>query len=363
MADRRANPRVLLAFFAVFLAVSSAGCRKLLSRGKDAGAAGGAAGDDASALQQEAAADEQLRAKLNNYVDCINALSNPVLKSRDKLSSYFPNGAITGKELFAEVPKLSPEAAPTCMLHVTMGRSLPPSDPALEQSGMEFADAAAATDELTKQMAAYLDARTYKKDKWAKGKDLYPQLQAAWSRFVAADNALHVAVASVSRPLEERALARIERQDGKKFLWHRKHTILASRALMAASDPVGNDKGIDLALFTQTYADFEKALEALTAYGNEHKADLSDPALSENHSVADANFRTFVSRATELKRAASHYGRCLREAPDKAKRPDGKIDRARVGICSDGTVVWTRSDELIGKFNQLIGAFNSLPFP
>jgi hypothetical protein len=244
-----------------------------------------------------------------------------------------------------------------------MGRSLPPADPVLEQAGTEFADAAAATDELTKKMASYLDARTYKKDKWAKGKDLFAQLQAAWTRFATADNALHVAVAALSRPLEERALARIERQDGKKFLWHRKHTVLASRALMAASDPVGNDKGIDLALFTQTYTEYEKAVEDLNAYGAEHKADLSNPALSENHSVADANFRTFVTRATELKRSAGHYGRCLREAPDKAKRPDGKIDRARVGICSDGSVVWTRSDELIAKFNQLIGAFNTLPFP
>lgn len=355
--------RAILTTFAVFLAVSSGGCKKLFHRAGDAGAGASAASDDASALQQEAAQDEQIRAKLNNYVDCINGLSNPVLKSRDKLNSYFPNGTITGKELFAEVPKLSPEAAPTCMLHVTMGRSLPPSNPVLEQSGMEFADAAAATDELTKQMAAYLDARTYKKDKWAKGKDLYPQLVAAWTRFVAADNALHVAVAAVSQPLEERALARIERQDGKKFLWHRKHTLLASRALMAAADPVGNDKAVDLAAFTQSLADFEKALEELNAYGNEHKADLSNPALSENHSVADANFRTFVNRATELKRSATHYGRCLKDAPEKAKRPDGKIDRSRVGVCADGTVVWTRSDDLIAKFNQLIGAFNSLPFP
>lgn len=352
--------RVILTSFALALAISASGCKRLFTRGNDAGAA---AADDAGALQQEAAADEQLRAKLTNYVDCINALSNPIRKSRDKLNSYFPSGAITGKELFAEVPKLGAEAAPTCMFHVTMGRSLPPSDPALEQSGIEYADAASTTDELTKQMAAYLDARTYKKDKWAKGKELYPQLVASWERFVAADDALQLAVAAVSRPLEQRALARIERQDGRKFLWHRKHTMLASRALMDASDPVGGDKTIDLGVFTQSYTDFEKALEELTAYGNEHKADLSNPALSENHSVADANFRTFVNRATELKRSANSYGRCLREAPDKARRPNGRVDRSRVGTCNDGSVVWTRSDDLIAKFNQLIGAFNALPFP
>lgn len=359
--------RVILTSFALLAATSGVGCKKLVRRGADAGVT---TSDDAGALQQEAAADEQVRAKLNNYVDCINALSNPVLKSRDKLNSYFPNGTITGKELFAEVPKLAPEAAPTCMLHATMGRSLPPSNPALEQSGMEFADAAASADELTRRMAAYLESRAYKKDKWAKGKDLYPQLLRSWERFAAADDALHIAIASVSGPLEERALARIERQDGRKFLWHRKHTVIAARALMDASDPVGSDapggpaeKSVDLAAFTQSHGDFEKALDELVAYGNEHKADLSNPAVSENHSVADANFRTFVSRATELKRAASHYGRCLREAPEKARKPNGKIDRARVGTCSDGTSVWTRSDDLIAKFNVFIGAFNNLPFP
>lgn len=359
MPLRRVLLTTLVAISSLGLGLSTSGCKKLLTLGHDGGTA---TADDAGALEQEAAEDDQIRAKLTNYVDCINALSNPVKKSRDKLNSYFPNGAVTGKELFAEVPRLGPDAASTCMFHVTMGRSLPPPNPALEQRGMEYADAAAATDELTKQMATYLDRRGYKKDKWAKGKDLYPRLVASWARFVAADEALQLAVAEVAHPLEQRALARIERQEGKTFVWHRKHTVVTSRALMDASDPIGGDKSIDLALFAQTYADYEKALEELTAYGAEHKGDLSDPA-SPNHSVAEANFHTFVARAGELRRAAHSYGRCLREAPDKARRPNGRVDRAKVGTCGDGAALWTRTDELIAKFNQLIGAFNNLPFP
>lgn len=57
---------------------------------------------------------------------------------------------------------------------------------------------------------------------------------------------------------------------------------------------------VDLAAFTQSHGDFEKALYELVAYGNEHKAD-SNPAVSENHSVADANFRTFVRRRAQTR--------------------------------------------------------------
>lgn len=171
-------------------ATSGVGCKE--SGGRRGADAGVTTSDDAGALQQEAAADEQSR-----EAEQLRRLHQRALEPRPQIARQaqpdLPNGTITGKELFAEVPKLAPEAAPTCMLHATMGRSLPPSNPALEQSGMEFADAAASADELTRRMAAYLESRAYKKDKWAEGKDFYPQLLRSWERFAAADDALHIA--------------------------------------------------------------------------------------------------------------------------------------------------------------------------
>lgn len=356
----RPGKRVILAFFLALSSLSTCACKRFLHR--STGDAGASQVDEA-ALAQEAANDEQLRAKLTHYVDCMNNLSNDIRKSRDKVNTYFPSGTITGREVFAEIPKLSTDAASTCMFHVTIGRSLPPADAKLEAAGLEFADAASNVDDLTKRMGAYLDARGYKKDKWEKGKQLYPQLVPAWKRFMQADDTLHLAVEAQSRPLEERALARIERQEGRKFPWHKKHTILASRALMSASDPIGDDKEIDLAAWSQRFVDYEKALDELAAYGTEHKADLSNPLVAEHSSVAEANFKTFTTRAADLRRAAKDYGKCLQAAPPKAHTASGKIDRARVGLCTDGSGVWTRSDDLIAKFNQFIGAFNNLPFP
>jgi hypothetical protein len=341
------------------LALTVISCGKFLKKkGSDAGA-----GTTTATATAQDLADEQMQDKLDEYIKCLNSLSSPIYKSRNRYNSYFPTGNITGKEPYADIYKLPAGASASCFAGVSKAQALPPTDPKLQGAGVEYATAAQAVDALVTTEAAYLDAKGYKDDKWAKGKVMHPQLVAAWKRFSAADHALHEVVDGITKPLALRTLARIEREDGKKFRWNRKHVLITGRDLIEASDPTGEDTDIDFNLFNQTYTDFEKALDDLSAYGGMHKADLSNQALAPSWPMADSNFTAFTGKANDFKKAAKEFWRCLRDAPPKSKTPSGKIDRSKIGNCSDSSVAWTRSDETVKQYNDFIKTSNNQPFP
>ena len=75
--------------------------------------------NDMTPAVQQMVADSQNEINTDDtskLIGCINALSNPIRKSRDKLNSYFPTGAITGKELFARA--IHDNDFNLCVLHL-----------------------------------------------------------------------------------------------------------------------------------------------------------------------------------------------------------------------------------------------------
>jgi hypothetical protein len=348
--------RTLVAAGMLFCMSATAGCKSLLKKrlGSDAGAR------PAAATAQDLA-DEQLQEKIDEYIKCLNALSSPIAKSRKVYFSSIPVAGPTGREQNAELRKLQPGATASCSAGVSKSQPLPPSDPRLENTANEYALAAQDIDKLMNEADNYYDSKLFKDDKWAKGKLLHPRLKAGWDRFSRADRALHDSIDGITKPLAQRALARLEREEGKKFRYDRKKVLITARELVEASDPVGDDVDIDFNLYSASYTEFEKGLDELVAYGGTHKADLSNTH-GPNWPQAESNFDRFVQNATTFKKASKEYWRCLRDAPAKSKTPSGKLDPEKLGLCGDGPA-FKLGQAVVKEYNAFIGVSNAHQFP
>jgi len=353
----RGGNRLLVACVMAGALVGTTGCKKIL-----AGLKKGDAGATKAAVGAQDDADEQLQEKLDEYIKCLNALSSSIHQSRHRYLTYVPRTGPTGRESYADLYRLPTGAAANCSAGVSKAKLQPPADPKLEGAGNEFAAAATDIDRLITEADRYYENKDFRDDKWAKGKTMHPKLMASWARFSKADKDLHDTLDGITKPLAQRVLGRIEREEGKKFRYHRKSVLISSRDLVEASDPIGEDDDIDFALYSAAYTSFEKALDDLQAYGSLHKSELSNQKIAPNWPMADSNYESFVRETTDFKKAAKEFWRCLRDAPPKAKTPSGKVDMDKMGNCSDGPA-WKQGDEVVKQYNEFIRTSNTHPFP
>jgi hypothetical protein len=334
------------------------GCKKLLKglNKNDAGTTPTAAGTKNSPQDD---ADEALQEKLDAYIVCLNTLSSPVRTTRSRYFSWVnaktgPTGHERNVYGLYELPK---GAAQKCSAGLAKAKALPPSDGKLEAAGDEFGRTVTELDALVAEMFTYYENRNFKDDKFAKGKATHPRLMAAFSNFSKADNGLHQTLDGITKPLAQRALARIEREEGRKFRYHRKLTLLEARELVEAGDPAGEDDNIDFALYNASFSEFDKALTELQGYGLQHKNDL-DAKSNANWPLANSNFDQFSRAAEDYRKKAREYLRCLRDAPAKAKAANGKVDPNKIGPCDDG-----RPKDVVQKYNDFIQTSNAHQFP
>ena len=354
--------RVVATGLLACIALSSTGCKSLLKKKFGAGADAGVTTTGAAPLEGQDLADEQIQDKLDEYIKCLNSLSSPIHQSRHRYFTYVPRTGPTGKETMADIYKLPVGATANCSAGITRSKAMPPSEPKLEEAGSEFSLAAIEIDRLMTEMDTYYDLRLFKDDKWAKGKAMHPRLMAAWSRFSTADKNLHDTLDGITKPLAQRVLGRLEREDGKRFRYSRKKVLITARELVEASDPIGEDDDIDGSLYIAAYTEFEKALDELTAYGQLHKAELDDKT-NPSWPMSKSNYERFTKEAGDFKKAAKEFWRCLQDAPAKAKTPSGKIDMDKLGNCSNGVASWKTGDEVIKQYNEFIRTSNAHQFP
>lgn len=349
--------KTCLVALVAFGALGTTGCKNLLKKKLQ-----GDAGVATTTATSQDVADDQLQKKLDDYIKCLNSLSTPIHQSRGRYLTYIPKTGPTGRETTADLYKLNPGLTATCSAGVARSKALPPSDAKLEAAGTDFAQAAAEIDQLMSEMDTYYELRLFRNDKWEKGKAMHPKLMAAWAHFSTADKALHDTLDGITKPLSQRTLARIEREDGKRFAYSRKKVLITARELIESSDPIGEDDDIDVGLYTAAYTDFEKSLDELTAYGATHKADLSkagNPAFP----MSEMNYNSFLKEGGDFKKAAKDFWKCIQEAPAKAKTPSGKVDMHKAGLMCAGAPAWKAAEAVIKQYNEFINTSNARQFP
>lgn len=342
-------------------AAGTMGCKKF-PEGKleeDSGASTGKGSTTAATSRPEDDADEQMQDKLAAYIACLNTLSSPVHATRSRYFQWVnPKTGPTGSEhnvlgLYA----LPNEAARKCTAGLAKAQSLPPRDPKLEAAGDEFAKTVTDLDTLIAEIFTYYESRSFKDDKFAKGKAMHPRLMSAFAAFSKADKSIHATLDAITKPLAQRALSRIEREEGKKFRYHRKHVLLTARELIEAGDPVGDDDDVDVSLYSASFAELDKAMSDLQLYATGHKTEL-DEKTNPAWPLAKSNYDQFDRTADAYRKKAREYLRCLQDAPAKAKGATGKVDLEKMGPCPEG-----KPRDVLATYNELITTSNAHQFP
>ncbi|MCL2723150.1 MAG: YiiG family protein [Polyangiaceae bacterium] len=346
---------VVIGTFAGLFA-SNLGCRKLVSKALQQ--IDGGTSTTGTSEAQSNDPDERLREKIEPYIECLNSLSSEIRGMEKSYLSNIPGTGPTGKERSAYMPALSKGDATKCSTNLAKAKTMQPSLPALEQAGEAFAKAANQIDPLAAQLHEYFDKKNYLDDHWAKAKELHPQIMAAFKDFNRANDDLHTALDGITKPLSQRELARIEKEDGKKFRYHRKHVLNTARDLVEVSNP--DSQEIDFNAYSAAMTEFEKALEDLTTYGGSHKSDLSDEKKRVNV-LAEHNYDSFVRAANDYQKAQKTFWRCLRDAPAKAKLANGRVDVDKAACPKD--VINGRADQAaMKKYNEFINTSNRSQF-
>ena len=365
----RVTTRKTLVLLTVLLATSGTlGCKKLLKRKiadsmQDSGLqpyqGGGLENTGTAGMTPEEENDQKLSLKLDAYVKCINTLSSPVHSTRHRYLSWVdPKTGPTGKERFVYgLYDLPQNSAQKCSADVAKSKTMTPSQPALEAAADQVATTLMTLDGLIDQAYGYYENKNYKDDKWAKGKTLHPQLMAAFKDFSKADTALHTELDNVTKPLAQRTLARIEKDEGKKHRWHRRNVLIKARELIEAGDPIGDDDDIDPKAYDAAYTGFETAVADLDTYHQANGKELEDRRKTSTI-LAKSNADQFIRYAGEYRKKAKEWQRCLAAAPAKAKLANGKIDPDKLPPCPDG-----KRRDVLQKFNDFIDQSNRGQFP
>lgn len=364
---RKVVTKVLVAVTILGTVYATAGCKKLLSKkGYDGGTYSSSGGTSSSSGGTANAddPDDQLQEKLDEYIKCLNSLSSSIHGSQKRYLSLVPKTGPTGHESWADIYKLPDGAATKCQTGVSKAKNMPPKNPALEQAGDDFAKAAVDLDPQIATLNKYFENKDYRDDKWSKAKTMHNGLMASFEAFNKADNQLHSVLDGITKPLAVRTLQKIEKEEGKKYRYHRKHVLNTARDLVETADPSGPDDAIDFNLYSAAHTELENAIKDLHTYGDDptHKKDLENQKLAANWPVASSHYDSFIRAAEEYLKESKDFFRCLRDAPAKAKNPNGKVNVEKIGRCPDGPALQTQ-DEVVKKYNEFIRTSNTNQFP
>jgi hypothetical protein len=287
--------------------------------------------------------DDKLGDKLAGYIDCINNTSRRIGDAEDRYLDWVdPKVGITGKEKNVYgLYEISDQS--TCINGIKTAADAEPDDPETEGAATEYLAALEAVMPLVNEAHKYYDEEDYKDDKFAKGKELHPKLVAAFEKFGTADDKFRKLVVDKNEALQERELARVEKEEGKKLSFHNKFVMSKAKKLVEASD-VKDLKELDLAKYEVVLGEFEKAVDELEAYVKDHKAEADSVSM----------FSSFVGKAGEMRKAAKELMRRKRDKPEFTADEIEYLNQGHTHLVegNPGAVLKVYND-LVGDSNRL----------
>ncbi len=190
-----------------------------------------------------------LRAKesFNRYASWVDLKKGPTGRERIIYGLYSVSDS-QAADAIAKARKAIPQA---------------PEIPELDRAMAALADAFEAAVPVINEADAYYERQDYKSDKAAGARELHSRLMPAFQTLLATRDALEMRQREVKRGLDEQVLARIERQEGKGYAWHKKNVLILAEVaidLMPRDPRKANLKGFSDAV--EAYAAAVKAFDA-----------------------------------------------------------------------------------------------------
>ncbi len=279
----------------VALSSTLAGCKK-----------GGAAVDAGGGHSAETA--DALTDKIQGYIGpCFNVFTESVHASARRYYEWVdsdtgPTGKETGVRGLLHVSDTK-----KCVDAITKANAMSPRHAALEAAGTEYARALAEVDKITEEAYAYYDREKYKDDKMAGGKALHPKLDAAFTAFDKASDALSAELDHAEDVVDANTLANYEKTTTKNsYPYLSKHVVILSRGALREVDK--GPTHMDLAKFSTALAAQTAGADALEKF-MKSKGDSSSTW---------TDMAMVVSASQDFAKQGREFERRLKAAVEKA---------------------------------------------
>jgi hypothetical protein len=334
--------------FLVALALTTTGCdviNKLKKAKEDLASTTSSAAAKEGPLSDDP--DEALGLKLNHPIECINNTSSAVFRSYDRYVSWIdPKTGITGKERnvygLYEINKSFIDRCKKALVELKNVKE--PKTPELDGLAATYEAKLDAVVTAANDAFKYYNQKDYEDDKFAKAKTMHPGLIKAFEEFEAADKAMRQELTKLKSGMNERELAKVEKEQGKKLLWHKlKMSIVAEKVADAGNMDISK---IDLAKLEAATKDLEDLTNQLESYAKAHPEESSKVLL----------WSTYEAKPGELLRSAKAVMRRVRD-----KKPFETSEMMMINA-GNPQMIEGHPAHLTAKYNDLIKASNSLKF-
>jgi hypothetical protein len=219
--------------------------------------------------QAEEGDGSALSGKLQPYIKCINSLSERSFSSQDRYTGWAGNDAElnTKAKVIHGLYTISDSA--DCAKGVEEANAAEPHNADLEAAGTAYAKAVQVLEPLLKTADDYYEQENYKDDKFAKAKEMHPQLLVAYDEFSKADSGLRAVVQKINDEIQLANLAEIEKTEGRNAHFLVETLMLKAKTVVRSEGDVAMSK-MDLAAVTEDVAAFEAAVKELETYKEGH---------------------------------------------------------------------------------------------
>jgi hypothetical protein len=278
---------------------------------------------------------------------CTNAFSSRAGDARERYLSWADaeNGPTGRERVIYGVYTLGGNLQ-RCEEAVTRAAAMPPAMPEAEQAASSFAAAIGTLQPLLARADVYYERESYRDDGMALGRELHPQLMAAFDAFRAADTALRAQVDAVQDAARTERIAELAHDPSRRTEYLIERLMADALAVVRASDALRLERGVLVADDPQAFIALVQTLER-----NANEMSGYQPVPPDRRPDGYDRLR---SERDEVVEAALLLMRRVRDG----ERFDG-MEQRWMGT-SSGWMVRGSPDRLVNEYNEMIGTYNSL---
>ncbi|KAF1014650.1 MAG: hypothetical protein GAK31_02137 [Stenotrophomonas maltophilia] len=316
---------------AVAIALSLSACG-----GKGGSTADGA--KDAPASAQAEDAQQALTAKLNDYIDCYNAMDADIQRDFALYVGWMkdPKAGPSGRETRGYGPNpVDGYRLKKCEESVTRALAAAPALPELDEAAKQYLAELKTLQPLSKQAHDYYSREDFEDDGFALGKQLHAPLMAAMASFTTASDAFSDALEARNDALQRERLAALEKAEGRSMEFFRLSMMLEAKALV---DLMSEDS-FDAAAGAERVA-------AFNAISDEAHAKVK-PA--DN----DTKWSTFEMSAEQFRRAGKERLARVRDRTTYSKLEQGWLDNPTLAPSGSPGKLLKAYNDLVQRSNLL----------
>lgn len=280
-------------------------------------------------------------AKLNQYIDCFNAIDGTGHRTMARYASWVKdmNAGPTGQErIVYGLYSLDSARIAQCKSALEASARQSPALGKLDAAALSYANAIVALDQAVTSLYTYYDRENYKDDQFAKGKQLHAPLAQSARAFESASASFSAELDVENDKLLEAELSKVEKEEGRSFQYLHMATMNRAKALMNLIE--ADTFAADLA--GGKLAEFEKI------------ADETSEFAKKNPGRAPSAWFTVDTAVEDFRKAAKERVRRIR---DKVPYNDGERMMLKPG---SGWMVEGSQEKVSKAYNDLIGASNGL---